>query len=113
MHDLRETIAATVRDFPLCGEIVAFFLDHNYAMDTARGIADWWLRADLTLVQEALDKVVACGVVVVHTKGGKIFYSFTQDADLHSTLREHLAERKKEPAHPSTTGKHSKPLFSA
>ncbi len=88
MHDLKEIILTTI-DFPLCREIVAFFLEHNHAMDTARGIADWWLRTDLPLVQEALDKLVACSVVIVHTKGGKISYSFTQDAELQSVLREY------------------------
>ena len=113
MHDLRENILTTISGFPLCREIVAFFLNHNHAMDTARGIADWWLSSDLTLVQEALDKLVACSVVIVHTKGGKISYSFTQDADLQSVLRESLVGVKKEAGNSVTPGKETQQLISS
>jgi hypothetical protein len=81
-----QTIALLERS-PLCAQIVAFFLAHKSAMDTARGIAEWWIRQDLEMTQEALHYLVACGVVVVRTYAGINLYSLTKNVRIQTKLQ--------------------------
>ncbi len=51
-------------------------------MDTARGIAEWWIKEDLDATQKALQQLVSCGVVVVKTSSNFNFYTFTTSSGL-------------------------------
>ena len=57
----------TLRDLlardPVCRDIVEYLMQNNDAADTARGIAQWWIRRDVAATQEALMKLQEWGVV--------------------------------------------------
>ena len=75
---------------PLCAKIVAYFLKNKHAMDTVRGIAEWWIHEELDATQTALHRLVEQGVVLVKFYAGINFYSFTPDPELQSRLEEFL-----------------------
>ncbi len=56
-------------------------------MDTAKGIAAWWVRCDEVAAQAALDRLIACGVVATYTLTSGTLYGLTRDQDLRSRLR--------------------------
>jgi hypothetical protein len=60
----------TLRDLlahdPVCRDIVQYLMHNNDAADTARGIAQWWIRRDVVATQEALMKLQDLGVVQTH-----------------------------------------------
>lgn len=70
--------------FPLCERIVRFFLAHTDAVDTWEGIADWWVQDDRRLTRDALDRLVAVGVVVRRVRGGRELFSYTTDHSLRA-----------------------------
>lgn len=82
-----DQIVSLVEQYPLCAEIVLFFLEHTSAMDTAKGIAEWWLQRDLEATQEALHLLVSSGAVVVKTYAGINLYSFTTNTRLQTKLQ--------------------------
>jgi hypothetical protein len=75
---------------PISAKIVAFFLEHKFAMDTARGIAEWWIERDPDETQDALHCLVSYGVVVMKTYAGINLYSFTTNRHLQNKLREYF-----------------------
>ncbi len=83
-------ILATISEIPICRKIVTFFLRNVKATDTARGVAEWWVQEDLQATQDALDRLVEIGIVLVRTRGGRNFYSFTEDRVLQQSLRKIL-----------------------
>ena len=80
-------IESTIAADPLCREIVLFLLANETAMDTARGIANWWVRRDELAVQAALDRLIACGVITPHTFTSGILYGLTRKKEIRDWLR--------------------------
>ncbi len=91
-HKIEEIIAILEQD-PVCAKIVAFFLEHPFAMDTARGIAEWWIQETLEGTQDALHRLVSCGVVIVRTYANINLYSFTTNKRLQAKLQEYFYQR--------------------
>lgn len=89
---LRE-ISAILDQNPVCVKIVSFFLQHKFAMDNARGIAEWWIGEDVESTQNALYQLASCGVVVVRSYAGVHLYSFTTDTHLQAHLQELLRQK--------------------
>jgi hypothetical protein len=87
-------VISILEQYPVSKKIVAFFLEHKFAMDTARGIAEWWIQADLEETQEALQHLVDCGVVIVRTYATINLYSFTTDAQLQAKLRTYFQSQE-------------------
>ncbi len=71
----------------LCQQIVSFLLENETAMDNAKGIAAWWVRRDVIAVQAALDRLISCGVVTVHTFTSGILYGLTPNPEIRGWLR--------------------------
>ncbi|RMF88552.1 MAG: hypothetical protein D6736_10235 [Nitrospinota bacterium] len=90
-HKIDEIIAL-LEQYPLCAKIVAYFLENRHAMDTVRGIAEWWIQEDLDATQVALHHLVEQGIVVVRFYIGTNFYSFTPDPKLQAKLEDLLRE---------------------
>ena len=84
---MTNAIEATLKVDPLCQRIVFFLLDNESAMDTARGIAAWWVRSDLIAVQAALDRLMACGLLATYTFTSGILYGLTRDDEIRAWLR--------------------------
>ncbi len=90
----RETIAAiesVVREDTVSRLILRFLLQNEAAMDTARGIAAWWVWCDEHAVQTALDRLIACGVVAAHTMTSGTLYGLTRNPEVRATLRSRQA----------------------
>ncbi len=80
-------IEATIGADPLSREIVLFLLENETAMDTARGIANWWVRRDELAVQAALDRLIACRVITPHTFTSGILFGLTRNRQVRDWLR--------------------------
>ena len=81
------TIADTLNVHPLCEQIVHFLLENEHAMDTAKGIAAWWVRSDEIAVQAALDQLIACGVIAPYPFRSGVLYALTRDQRTRAWLR--------------------------
>jgi hypothetical protein len=82
----------TLRDLlandPVCRDIVQYLMHNNDAADSARGIAQWWIRRDVAATQEALMKLQDWGVVQMHAVQDHTFvYAYTK----RSVVRQSLA----------------------
>ena len=76
---------------PVCRDIVDYLMRNTDAADTARGIAEWWIRRDLAATQDALMKLQACDVVQSYIVQDNIFvYAYTKRAVLRQSLARHL-----------------------
>ena len=71
----------------MCREIVQYLMRHNEAIDTARGIAEWWINRDVLSTRQALLKLQACGVVQSYIVQGDTFvYAYTRRAVMRQSL---------------------------
>jgi len=87
------TITGTLKAHSLCEEIVRFLLDNEHAMDTARGIAVWWVHSDEMAVQAALDQLIACRVIALYQFTSGMLYGLTRDLEIRAWLRAVYAAR--------------------
>jgi hypothetical protein len=75
----------------VCADIVRYFVDHNEAADTARGIAEWWIRRDVSETAEALARLQAHAVVRSYfVQEAASVYAFTKNPILRDTLRQYM-----------------------
>jgi len=73
---------------PVSCEILRFFLKNESAMDSAKGIAAWWLHRDELAVQPSLQRLFACGALMAHTlTSGVTLYRLTQNPELRTWLQ--------------------------
>lgn len=87
----RTTLAAVLQADPVSCEILQFFLKNESAMDSAKGIAAWWIHRDELAVQPSLHRLFACGAVLAHTlTSGVTLYKLTQDPELRAWLQNAL-----------------------
>ena len=87
-------ILATLREHPLCREIVRFLIENESAMDTVRGIAACWVGCDEVAVQSALDRLITCGAVIGHSLSSGTLYGFTRNQAVRTELRASLDRRR-------------------
>jgi hypothetical protein len=81
-------IASTLDADPLACDILRFLLENESAMDSAKGIAAWWVHTDELAVQPSLHRLFACGAILAHTlSSGSMLYGLTQDPELRAWLR--------------------------
>ena len=84
---LRELLAYD----PVCRDIVQYLMHHNDAVDTARGIAQWWIRREVAATQEALMKLQDLGVVQTHVVQDHTFvYAYTKRSVVRQSLARYL-----------------------
>ena len=78
----------------MCREIVQYLMRHSEAADTARGIADWWIRRDVASMMKALLKLRECGVVQSYAVQDNTFvYAYTKNGVLRQVLARYLQGR--------------------
>jgi len=83
----------------VCREIVQYLMRHNEAIDTARGIAEWWINRDVLSTRQALLKLQACGVVQSYIVQGDTFvYAYTRRAVMRQSLARYLQATVPPPA---------------
>jgi len=76
---------------PVCGEIVTYLSHHTEAMDTARGIAEWWIKREVRPTEDALQKLLRHGVVRSFVVGATRVYAYTKDPLLRGKLSDCLS----------------------
>ena len=87
--------ATAIRDLlardPVCLQIVHYLSRNSEAADTARGIAEWWIRRDLASTQEALLKLQEYGVVQSYVVQDNMFvYVYAKNPILRQSLARYL-----------------------
>jgi hypothetical protein len=81
-------IVATIEADPVSCDILRFLLENESAMDSAKGIAAWWVQADELAVQPSLHRLFACGAIVAHSlSSGSTLYGLTPDPEVRAWLR--------------------------
>lgn len=85
-RDLAE-IDALLREDEVCRRVLLFLLEHEAAMDTARGIAAWWAHCDELAVHTALDRLLACGALTARTLTSGTLYGLTRSEETRAWLR--------------------------
>jgi hypothetical protein len=84
-------ISAVVEADPLSRTILVFLLENQNAMDSAKGIAAWWVHGDELAVQSSLNRLFACGGIVAHTLSSRTtLYGLTPDIEVRTQLRSTL-----------------------
>jgi len=87
----------------VCREIVHYLMRHSEAVDTARGIAEWWINRDVPSTRLALLRLQECGVVQSYIVQGETFvYAYTKRAVvrqslarcLHDTIARHAPKER-------------------
>ena len=83
--------ATAIRDLlardPVCLEIVHYLVRNSEAADTARGIAEWWIKRNLASTQEALLKLQEFGVVQSYAVQDSTFvYAYTKNPILRQSV---------------------------
>ena len=87
--------ATAIRDLlardPVCLAIVHYLTRNSEAADTARGIAEWWIRRDLASTHEALLKLQEYGVVQSYAVQDNMFvYVYAKNPILRQSLARYL-----------------------
>jgi hypothetical protein len=76
---------------PLSRDILRFLLENQNAMDSAKGIAAWWVHRDELAVQSSLNRLFACGAIAAHTLSSRTtLYGLTPDVEVRTGLRSAL-----------------------
>ena len=84
-------ISAAVEADPVSRNILVFLLENQNAMDSANGIAAWWVHNDELAVQSSLNRLFACGAIVAHTLSSRTtLYGLTPDVEVRAQLRSAL-----------------------
>jgi hypothetical protein len=84
-------LAATLQADSVSCEVLRFFLGNERAMDSAKGIAAWWVHRDELAVQPSLHRLVACGAILAHTlTSGVTLYKLSPDPAIRAWLRNAL-----------------------
>ena len=94
------TLASTLRENTLCDQIFRFLMEHENAMDSARGIADCWVDSDEVSVRSALDSLIGCGVVRAHLLSSGALYGLTRSPEARAWLRATFASGGGRPESP-------------
>ena len=87
--------ATAIRDLlardPVCLEVVHYLVRNSEAADTARGIAEWWIKRSLASTQDALLKLQELGVVQSYAVQDNTFvYAYTKNPILRQSIAHHL-----------------------
>jgi hypothetical protein len=99
----RRSVAPALRDLlgrdAVCREIVQYMMRNTEAIDTARGIAEWWINRDVPSTRLALLKLQEYGVVESYIVQGQTFvYAYTKRAVVRQSLARYLQETVAPPA---------------
>ena len=85
----RDTVAA---------EVVRYLDLHSDAADTARGIAEWWIRRDVVATAQALARLLEFGVVDSYpVQDATSVYVYTKNRLLRQSLNQWLKALMSQP----------------
>ena len=75
---------------PVCEEIAAYLSCYTHAVDTARGIAEWWIDRDLGRTERALEKLADHGVLRVYLNGPTRVYGLSRNPFVRRAVAAHV-----------------------
>ena len=81
---------ALLRSDALCADIATYLHHHRSALDTARGVAEWWVDRDPRSTENALSKLLEHGVVTSYAHGAVRIYGYTKDRDIRRAVAAHV-----------------------
>ena len=86
---------------PVCEAIVIYLNEHPHAVDTARGIAEWWIHRGPGVTEEALLKLAAHGLLQPYVNGPGRIYAYTKDRGLRRVVSRYVKslEERRENEH--------------
>jgi hypothetical protein len=85
-----DTIRELLERDPVCARIVVYLNRHGRAVDTARGVAEWWINQELRSTQEALLLLLNHGVVRSYVQGTTRMYAYTKNPLLRQWLSRYV-----------------------
>ena len=101
-----EGLEALLERDPICLEIATYLSRHADAVDTARGIADWWINRQTRPTEEALGKLLKRGVVrPLAVQGTTCVYAYTKNRLLRRSLARYLKSRSDRSGHRRRRGR--------
>jgi hypothetical protein len=75
----------------VCREIADYLARHSDAVDTAVGIAEWWVNCDLAATEVALFKLVDHGIVrPCLVQGRASMFAYTTDHEIRESVSRYL-----------------------
>ena len=80
--------------WPLSRSILEYLIANERAIDTADGIAMWWVNSSVVAVQLALDRLVACGAMTRRWSGSRSLYGLNGHPGVRDWLCEALERLK-------------------
>ncbi len=83
-------VRALLRGDATCEDIATYLHHHPSALDTARGVAEWWVDRDARSTENALSKLLEHGVVVSYAHGAVRIYGYTKDRDIRRAVAAHV-----------------------
>lgn len=75
---------------PVCEEIAMYLGCHTHAVDTARGIAEWWIDRDPRTTARALEKLADHGVLRVYVNGSARIYGLSRNPLVRRVVAAHV-----------------------
>src|SRR5262245_21605961 len=79
----------------VCRAIVQYFVRHSDAADTMRGIAEWWIKSEVSQTASALTKLPDYGVVPSHViQEATSVYMLTKSRLAREALRRYVEESR-------------------
>jgi hypothetical protein len=83
-------VRALLRSDAVCEDIAVYLHHHRSALDTARGVAEWWVDRDPRSTENALSKLLEHRVVTSYAHGSVRIYGYTKDRDIRRTVAAHV-----------------------
>jgi hypothetical protein len=83
---------------PVCEDIVIYFHENTRAVDTPRGIAEWWIDRDARMTEEALLKLMSLGIVQAHVHGPARVFGYTRERAIRRVIAGYVRSLNREPA---------------
>jgi hypothetical protein len=83
-------VRALLRRDVVCEDIATYLHHHPSALDTARGVAEWWVDRDARSTENALSQLLEHGVVTSYAHGAVRIYGYTKDRDIRRAVAAHV-----------------------
>jgi hypothetical protein len=83
-HD--RAVRALLLSDAVCEDIAIYLHHHRSAVDTARGVAEWWIDRDPRSTENALSKLLEHGVVKSYAHGSVRIYGYTKDREVRRAI---------------------------
>jgi len=88
-------VRTLLRSDAVCADIAVYLHHHPSALDTARGVAEWWVDRDPRSTENALSRLLEHRVVTSYAHGSVRIYGYTKDRDIRRTVAAHVKSARR------------------